>query len=77
VFRKPSPPVLDQALRRKVVVNFLSGHGSFAGHLGEYDDKTYVLESCETIAAPGETPRPIAGRQFVDRALAFLQELPS
>jgi hypothetical protein len=72
VFRKP---VLDKALRRKVAVNFLGSHGSFTGRLAEYDAKTFVLEACETIAAPGETPRPIAGRQYVDRAHAFLQEL--
>ena len=69
------PPVLDKALRRRVAVNFLSGGGDFVGHLAEYDDKTFVLEQCETIAAPGATPQPIAGRQYIDRAHAFLQEL--
>lgn len=71
-----SPPVLDQALRRKVAVNFLSGGGDFVGRLAEYDDKTFVIEQCETIAAPGATPQPIAGRQYVDRVHVFLQELP-
>jgi hypothetical protein len=72
VFRRP---VLDKALRRKVAVNFLNSTAAFTGRLAEYDAKTFVLEQCETIARPGETAQPIAGRQYVDRVHAFLQEL--
>jgi small nuclear ribonucleoprotein (snRNP)-like protein len=79
VFRKP---VLDSALRRRVAVNFLGGAASFTGRLAEYDKHTFVLEACETIPTPGEAqkgikPQSIAGRQYVDRVHAFLQELPS
>ena len=67
--------VLDKALRRRVAVNFLDGPATFTGRLAEYDSETYVLEQCETVPAPGETAQPIAGRQYVDRIHAFLQEL--
>lgn len=70
-------PVLDKALRRRVAVNFLAGYGDFTGRLAEYDGKTFVIEQCETIPAPGETAQPIAGRQYIDRTHAFLQELPT
>lgn len=67
--------VLDKALRRRVAVNFLGNEAAFIGRLAEYDDETFVLEECETIAAPGETAQPIRGRQYVDRLHVFLQEL--
>jgi len=67
--------VLDKALRRRVAVNFLGPTQTFTGRLAEYDDKTYVIEACETLPGPGETAQPIRGRQYVDRHLAFLQEL--
>lgn len=74
--------VLDKAIRRIVVVNFLDGNASFSGRLAEYDSETYVLEACETIPTKEETERgigaqKIAGRQYVDRVHAFLQELPT
>lgn len=73
MFRRNS--VLRKALRRRVAVNFLDGQRGFIGRFAEYDSETYVLEQCETIPAPGETSQPIAGRQYVDRMHAFLQEL--
>jgi hypothetical protein len=73
VFRRNT--VLRKALRRRVAINFLDGHGGFIGRLAEFDSDTYVLEQCTTIPAPGETAQPIAGRQYVDRIHAFLQEL--
>ena len=69
--------VLDKALRRRVAVNFLDTTASFVGRLAEFDAETYVLEQCETIPGPGETAQPIAGRQYVDRLHAFIQELPA
>jgi hypothetical protein len=71
-------PVLDEALRRRVVVNFLGNEGSFMGRLASYDDATFVLEQCTTIpAGPNENAQPIAGRQYVDRINCWLQELPA
>lgn len=73
VFRRNS--VLRRALRRRVAINFLDGQRGFVGRLADYDHETYVLEQCETIPAPGEAAQSIAGRQYVDRIHAFLQEL--
>lgn len=70
-------PVVDKLLRRRVAVNFLDSDFVFTGRLAEYDEQTYVLEQCETWAAPGETPKRIAGRQYVDRIHCWLQELPT
>lgn len=71
------PPVVEKALRRRVVVNFFGGEGSFIGHLAEYDSETYVLEQCETIPArPDEVAQKMQGRQYVDRINCWLQELP-
>jgi hypothetical protein len=77
VFIRNPAPVLDQALRRRVVVNFFGNEGSFAGYLAEYDSETFVIEQCETIPAPGEVAHPIKGRQYVDRINCWLQELPT
>jgi hypothetical protein len=68
--------VVDKALRKRVVVNFLDS-GSFIGHLAEYDSETYVFEQCETVPASGETAQRIPGRQYVDRINCWLQELPT
>jgi hypothetical protein len=46
----------------------------FAGRLASFDKDTYVLEQCETIPAPGETPNPLPGRHYVDRVHAFITE---
>jgi hypothetical protein len=58
-------------------VNTVSGETLFTGRLADFDDQCYVLEACETIAAPGETPNPISGRQYFDRVHGFLTELPT
>lgn len=73
MFRKPA---LSKALRRRVAVNTPEGQTLFIGRLAEFDRETYVLEQCETVVAPGETPQPIAGRHYVDRVHGFLTELP-
>jgi hypothetical protein len=73
----PRKPVVESLLRRRVAVNFLDSDFIFTGRLAEYDDQTYVLEQCQTHAAPGETPKSIAGRQYVDRIHCWLQELPT
>jgi small nuclear ribonucleoprotein (snRNP)-like protein len=77
VLGKPPTPVLDKALRRRVALNTVDGETLFTGRLVEYDAETFVLEQCETIPAPGETARPIKGRQYVDRIHGFLTELPT
>lgn len=58
-------------------MNFLDNDAVFTGRLAEFDGDTFVLEACETVPAPGETARPIPGRQYVDRIHAWLQELPT
>jgi CRISPR/Cas system-associated endonuclease Cas1 len=72
-----SEPVVTKALRRRVAVHFLDDAGSFIGRLAEFDSETYVLEQCETVAAPNEVPQPIKGRLYVDRINCWLQELPT
>lgn len=71
----PRKRVLNKALRRRVAVNTVTGETLFTGRLADFDDTTYVLEQCETVAAHGETAQPIAGRQYVDRVHGFLTEL--
>lgn len=75
MLRKQSP-VLDKALLRRVAVNFIDSDSVFTGRLADYDNETFVLEQCQTVPGPGETPRDITGRQYVDRIHAWLQELP-
>ena len=70
-------PVLDKALLRRIAVNFIGSQTTFIGHLAEYDNKTYVFEQCETVPGVGETAQIISGRQYVDRAHVWLQELPT
>ena len=66
---------LTKALNRRVAVNLIdNGVTLFAGRLAGFDKDTYVLEQCETIPGPGETPNPLPGRQYVDRIHAFITE---
>lgn len=71
------PPVMDKALMRRVAVNFIDSDSVFTGRLADYDNETFVLEQCQTVPAPGGTPQPIQGRQYVDRIHVWLQELPT
>lgn len=77
MFTRKQPPALDRALLRRVAVNFIDSDSVFTGRLAEYDYETFVLEQCQTVPGPGETPQPIPGRQYVDRVHVWLQELPS
>jgi CRISPR/Cas system-associated endonuclease Cas1 len=65
------------ALRKRVAVHFLDDSGSFVGRLAEFDSETFVLDQCETIPGHGEVAQAIKGRQYVDRILCWLQELPT
>jgi hypothetical protein len=58
-------------------VNALDGDTLFTGRLAEYDDTTYVLEQCQTVADANGTIHPLKGRQYIDRIHAFLTELPT
>ena len=71
--------LIKQALKRRFAVTLRDNEGTFAGVLTESDTVTWVFESCSTIPKqPGETPEPITGRVFIDRAqVAYLQELPA
>jgi small nuclear ribonucleoprotein (snRNP)-like protein len=68
-------PVIANVVNKRVAVNFLDG-STFIGRLADYDTDTFVFEQCETVPAPGATPQPIQGRQYVDRINVWLQELP-
>ena len=70
------PPVVEEALNRRVALNSVDGDTLFIGRLAAYDAETYVFEQCETVAAPGETPKRIPGRHYVDRIHGFITELP-
>lgn len=71
--------LIKQAIRRRFAVTLREKEGVFAGVLTEFDAVTWVFEQCSTVPSnPGETPEPIQGRVFVDRAqVAYLQELPA
>lgn len=71
--------LIKQAIRRRFAVTLRENEGVFAGVLTESDTTTWVFEQCSTVPkAPGETPEPIQGRVFVDRAqVSYLQELPA
>lgn len=71
--------LIKQAVRKRFAVTLRSGEGVFAGILTESDGTSWVFEQCSTVPkAAGETPEPIQGRVFVDRAqVAYLQELPA
>lgn len=70
--------LINRAVRRRFAVTLRDGEGTFAGVLTDTDPLTWVFEQCSTVPkAAGETPEPIQGRVFVDRAnVAYLQELP-
>ena len=70
-------PVIENARNRRVALNSVDGETLFVGRLADYDAETYVLDQCETVPGPGETPQPIKGRQYVDRIHGWLQELPT
>jgi len=69
--------IIKRALRRRYAVTLRNNEGTFAGVLTDTDATTWVFENCSTIPkSPGETPEPIVGRVFVDRAqVSYLQEL--
>lgn len=71
--------LIKQAVRKRFAVTMRQGEGVFAGVLTESDATTWVFEQCSTVPkSAGETPEPIQGRVFVDRAqVAYLQELPA
>jgi small nuclear ribonucleoprotein (snRNP)-like protein len=70
--------LIQKAIRRRFAVTLREGEGVFAGVLTDFDSLTWVFEQCSTVPkAAGETPEPIQGRVFIDRAnVAYLQELP-
>lgn len=70
-------PVVEAARNRRVALNTVEGETLFTGRLADYDSETWVLDQCETVPGPGETPQPIKGRQYVDRIHGWLQELPT
>jgi hypothetical protein len=71
--------LIKKAVRARFAVTLKGNEGTFAGVLTETDTATWVFEQCSTIPKQlGETPEPITGRVFVDRAqVAYLQELPA
>ena len=71
--------LIKKAVRLRFAVTLKQNEGTFAGVLTESDANTWVFEQCSTVPkATGETPQPIQGRVFVDRAtVAYLQELPA
>lgn len=71
--------LIKNAVRRRFAVTLKQNEGAFAGVLTDSDAVIWVFEQCSTIPkVPGETPEPIQGRVFVDRAqVAYLQELPA
>ena len=71
--------LIKQAVRQRFAVTLKNNAGIFAGVLTETDPTMWVFEQCSTVPKqPGETPEPISGRVFVDRAqVAYLQELPA
>lgn len=71
--------LIRQAVRRRFAVTLKQNEGSFAGVLTDSDPVMWVFEQCSTVPSqPGETPEPIQGRVFIDRAqVAYLQELPA
>lgn len=71
--------LIKQAIRRRFAVTLRENEGVFAGVLTDSDANTWVFEQCSTVPkAAGETPEPIQGRVFVDRAqVSYLQELPA
>jgi hypothetical protein len=67
---------LSKALNRRVAVNLIDdGSTLFVGRFGSFDKDTLVFEQCESVPAPGETPRPFPGRQYVDRIHVFITEI--
>jgi small nuclear ribonucleoprotein (snRNP)-like protein len=78
VFTRKKPPVLDELLLRRVAVNLVeNGVTLFTGRFTGYDDRTLVFEQCETYPSQGEVPRPITGRQYIDRIHVWPGELPT
>lgn len=71
--------LIKQAVRQRFAVTLKNNEGIFAGVLTDTDPTMWVFEQCSTVPKqPGETPEPISGRVFVDRAqVAYLQELPA
>lgn len=71
--------LIRNAVRRRFAVTLKDNEGTFAGVLTESDTTMWVFEQCSTVPQqPGETPEPIQGRIFIDRAqVAYLQELPA
>lgn len=71
--------LINKAIRRRFAVTLRDNEGTFAGILTDTDAVTWVFEQCSTVpGGDGETPVPIQGRVFVDRAqVAYLQELPA
>ena len=69
--------LIKQAIRQRFAVTLRGNEGSFAGVLTDTDTTMWVFEQCSTIPEqPGETPQPISGRVFVERAqVSYLQEL--
>jgi hypothetical protein len=69
--------LIKQAIRQRFAVTLRGNEGSFAGVLTDTDTTMWVFEQCSTIPEqPGETPQPITGRVFVERAqVSYLQEL--
>ena len=70
-------PVIENARNRRVALNTVDGETLFTGRLADFDSETFVLDQCETVPGPGETPQPIKGRQYIDRIHGWLQELPT
>ena len=53
-------------------------HGDlpFVGNLTHRGRRTYIFEACHTLASPGETAVPIAGRVVIDReSIAYMQHV--
>ena len=70
-------PVVESLRNRRVALNTVDGETLFTGRLADFDSETFVLDQCETVPGPGETPQPIKGRQYIDRIHGWLQELPT
>lgn len=63
---------LSKAVNRRVAVNTVRGETLFVGRLAGFDKDTYVLDQCTT---PGDDPKDLAGRQYIDRIHGFITEL--
>lgn len=71
--------VYERNLRKltgKRMIVSVVGDLPFVGYLTHRGRHTYIFETCHTLAGPGETAVPIAGRVVIDRpSIAYMQDV--